>query len=121
VFAQGTIDDAAAINAQNKLTGRASVGEGQQGWYVQAAYDVMTLRAGSRWAISPFVRYEQIDTQDGVPAGFEEDPATDREVLTFGVGVKPITNVVLKADFQRHTNAAKSGISQLNMGIGYLF
>lgn len=121
LFAKGTIGDAALINAQNKLTARQSVGEGQQGWYVQAAYDVMTLRSGSRWSISPFVRYEQIDTQDGVPAGFDEDPATDRTVLTFGVGVKPITNVVLKADFQRHANEGKSGINQLNVGMGYLF
>ena len=121
LFAKGEIDQAALINSQNKLTGNKSVGEGQQGWYVQAAFDVMTLRSGSRWSVTPFVRYETIDTQDGVPATFEEDPSTDRDVLTFGVGVKPITNVVLKADFQRHTNEGSTGINQLNVGIGYLF
>ena len=121
LYAQGSIDDAGLINTQNKLTARQSVGEGQKGWYVQAAFDVMTLRSGARWAVTPFLRYEKIDTQDGVPAGFEEDPATDRDVFTAGVGVKPITNVVLKADFQKHSNAAGSGTNQLNVAVGYLF
>jgi hypothetical protein len=56
-----------------------------------------------------------------VPAGFSEDPASERDVLTVGLGVKPVTNVVFKADLQRHRNAARSGVNQFNLALGYLF
>lgn len=115
------VGDAARINARNGLEGKDSVGERQHGWYVEAAYDVMTLKPVGQWSVAPFVRYERLDTQDRVPAGFQRDPANDRTVLTAGVGVKPLSNVVLKADFQRFTNEAKTGVSQFNLGVGYLF
>ncbi len=119
--ASGSVGDAALISAANALTGARSVGTDQFGWYAQAAYDVATLRASSTWSVTPFVRFESLDTQDGVPAGFEDDPATARDVLTAGFGVKPISNVVLKADFQRHRNDGGSGVNQWNLAVGYLF
>ncbi len=119
--AHGNVGDAALINAANALTGARSVGTDQFGWYVQAAYDVATLRASSSWSVTPFVRYESLDTQDGVPVGFADDPATARDVLTAGLGVKPISNVVLKADFQRQRNDGGSGVNQWNLAVGYLF
>jgi len=119
--AKSTLDDAVLINRQNGFTGNKSVGDGHYGWYVQAAYDVMTLKPSRQWSVSPFVRYERLDTQDGVPTGFAEDPATDRTVLTAGIGVRPIANVVLKADFQRHRNEARTGVNQFNLAVGYLF
>jgi hypothetical protein len=81
----------------------------------------MTLWPAGAWAVSPFVRYERLDTQDRVPAGFERDAATDRRVVTAGVGVKPIANVVFKADYQWHRNEARTGVRQLNLAVGYLF
>jgi uncharacterized small protein (DUF1192 family) len=121
LYSAGSIDDAALVNQANALTGNKSVGEDQWGWYVQGAFDLMTLAESSRWSVSPFVRYEELDTQDGVPQGFEDDPATDRSVLTFGVGVKPLPNVVLKADYQQHRNQTRSGVDQWNLAVGYLF
>jgi tetrahydromethanopterin S-methyltransferase subunit G len=121
LYARGTLDDAALINRRNGLSGNKSVGEGQYGWYVQAAYDVLTLRPAGLWSLTPFVRYERLDTQDGVPAGYAEDPATRRSALTFGVGLKPLPNVVFKADWARQRNAARSGVSQFNLAVGYLF
>jgi len=117
----GSVGDAALINAANTLTGARSVGTDQFGWYVQAAYDVATLRPSTTWSVTPFVRYECLDTQDGVPAGFQDDPATARNSLTAGLGVKPISNVVLKADFQRYRNDGRSGVNQWNLAVGYLF
>ncbi|HET7290812.1 MAG TPA: hypothetical protein VFM88_00175 [Vicinamibacteria bacterium] len=121
LFAKGSVDDVAILNRANGLTGDKSVGENQYGWYVQGAFDVMTLAGGSRWSVAPFARYEELDTQDGVPAGFTDDPATERSVLTLGVGVKPLANVVFKADYQRHRNQASTGVSQWNLAVGYLF
>lgn len=121
LLARGTLGDAALVNRSNGFTGSESVGKAVSGWYAQAAYDVMSLSPRGRWAVTPFVRYEKIDTQDGVPAGFSEDPATDRNLLTLGVGVKPLPNVVLKADYQREHNAARTGTNQWNLALGYLF
>ncbi|HEX6737005.1 MAG TPA: hypothetical protein VF310_01910 [Vicinamibacteria bacterium] len=115
------VGDAALIDAANGLTAEESVGERQGGWYLEAAYDLMTLQPAGRWSVTPFLRYERFDTQRRVPAGFERDPANERAVLTAGVGVKPVPNVVLKADYQRLGNEARSGVNQLNLGFGYLF
>ena len=50
LLARSRVADAALVNAQNGLAGPESVGERQYGYYVQAAYDVMTLRpAASGW------------------------------------------------------------------------
>ena len=119
--ARTRLGDAALINARNGLAGAESVGERQYGWYVQAAYDVMTLAPRGQWSVTPFVRYEKLDTQQRVPPGFARDPANARSLLTAGVGVKPLPNVVLKADFQRGTNAARNGVNQFNLAVGYLF
>jgi uncharacterized small protein (DUF1192 family) len=119
--AKGTIADAGRINLLNKLTGNKSVGEGLYGWYVQAAYDLLSLRPAGSWSLTPFVRYERLDTQDGVPSGFQEDPAMDRSVFTVGLGLKPVSSVVLKADFQKQRNDARTGTNQLNLAVGYLF
>jgi hypothetical protein len=120
LYVRGSLDDVALINLKNGLTGSRSVGEAQYGFYVQAAYDVLARRAG-RWSLTPFVRYERLDTQDDVPAGFVADPANDRTAWTAGAGVKPLPNVVFKADYQWFRNAAQTGVGQLNLALGYLF
>ncbi len=121
LYSQGSIGDAALVNRANNLTGNKSVGEDQYGWYVQAAFDLMTLGSPSQCSITPFVRYEKLDAQDGVPAGFQDDPASERSVLTAGVGLKPIPNIVFKADFQQHKNEARTGVDQWNLAVGWLF
>jgi hypothetical protein len=119
--ARSTVSDVPLMNQVLQLTGNRSVGERQAGWYAEAAYDLMTLWPAGGWAVTPFVRYERLDTQDRVPSGFARDPATDRRVVTAGVGVKPIANVVFKADHQWHRNEARTGARQLNLAVGYLF
>lgn len=121
LYARGTLGDVTRINRANGLSGNKSVGEGQYGWYAQIAYDLLTLRPAGQWSLTPFARYERLDTQDGVPAGYSEDPALRRSALTFGVGVKPLPNVVFKADYTRQRNDARRGVSQFNLAVGYLF
>jgi hypothetical protein len=121
LYAHTSIGDAALINAANGLEGDESVGERQFGFYLQAAYDVMALRPAGRWSVTPFVRYERLDTQERVPAGYERDPANDQRIWTAGVGVKPIPNVALKADYQWFSNQARTGTDRLHLAIGYLF
>lgn len=119
--ARTRIADAARINEQNGLSGLDSIGELQHGWYVQAAYDVMALRPAGRWSVTPFVRYEKLDTQARVPDGFLSDPANDRDVLVAGVDVKPLPGVVIKTGFERETNRARTGRNAFHLAVGYLF
>jgi hypothetical protein len=68
-----------------------------------------------------YVRLEEYDTQDSVPAGFLEDPARDVESLTLGLAFKPIDQIILKADWQDYDNGAGTATDQLNIALGYIF
>jgi len=121
LYVKSRLGDAALIDAQNGLGSDESVGERQYGGYLEAAYDVMTLRPAGPWSVVPFVRYERLNPQDRVPAGFAKDPSLDRRIWTAGIGVKPRADVVLKADYQWSSDRAKTGTNQLNLAVGYLF
>jgi uncharacterized coiled-coil protein SlyX len=120
LWVDSRISDVAEINQANGLNGDQSVGSGQRGWYVQAGYDLLSVRGG-RASLLPFARYEKYDTQARVPAGFARNPENDVNVWTLGAVFKPIANIALKADWQRRRNAASTGVNQLNAGIGWLF
>lgn len=120
LYAGGTIDDVAEINAKNSLTGTSSIGEKLFGGYAQVAYDVLSLANSSQY-LAPFFRYERYDTQQKVPSGFSKNPANSRIELTYGLTYKPHPNTVIKADFQKMENQANTGVDQVNMAIGFLF
>lgn len=119
LYASTSIDDAAAINAQNGLTGDQSVGEEQYGWYGEVGYDVLAGRSSQ--SLIPFVRYERWNSQDEVPAGFAADPGNDKTLTTVGLSWKVIPNVVVKADWNGYENEARTGVDQFNVGLGFLF
>ena len=121
LWARSTLGDAALINRQNGLSGPSSVGTKQEGWYAEAAFDVLSLGAPRRQSLTPFARYERLDTQRAVPAGYETDPARDRSVFTGGLEIKPHPQVVFKVDYQVMTNEARTGANQWNVALGYLF
>ena len=119
-----SLDDVAQINANLDFTGDESVGDEQFGWYIVAAYNILTeVDTGSRYLrnISPFFRFETYDTQKSVPAGFSRNPANDRQEYTLGLNYLPIPNVVVKAEYQWLENDANSGDNQFNFGLGYVF
>ena len=118
--ARGSIGDAAAVNASNGLSGMNSVGKKFTGSYVEAGYDVLFLRGG-RASLVPFARWERFDTQDEVPAGFAADPENDVRLWTLGLQFRPIPQVVVKLDYQDVRNAARTGVDQWNLALGWLF
>ena len=69
----------------------------------------------------PYVRYERVDTQHRVPAGFVRDLTRDGTFRTLGIELKPIGNIALKTEYQWTTNAAGSGRNQFNLNLGYAF
>lgn len=120
LVALATVDDAALVNEVRGASGSASVGERLVGGYVQAGYDVLRGRSTEQQLV-PYVRYEQLSTQDEVPDGFVRDPATDRRIVSLGLSWKPLPNIAVKGDYQIHRNDADTGVDQVNVNIGYLF
>lgn len=120
LVAVATIDDAADVNLLNGLTGNASVGDRLVGWYLHGGYDVLR-GSGSSHQLIPYLRYEELNTQDGVPDGFTANPANDRNILSLGATWKPILNIAYKVDYQIHRSGARTGVDQLNVSLGYLF
>jgi hypothetical protein len=121
LYVRTTVADAAAINEANGFRGEESVGRRQWGWYVQGGFDVLTLKAGARASLTPFARYERYDTQAEVPSGYARNPENDVKVLTVGAVFKPIEPIAVKIDWQLRKNAARTGVNQWNVGLGYLF
>lgn len=122
LWAQATLDDVAELNALQGLTGNRSIGEELGGWYVEAGYDVSSLlpRFGES-ALTPYLRYEQLDTQRSVPLGFTRNPASEQTIFTIGLQFRPVPQTVIKADYQNSDNEAGTGLDQWNIGVGYIF
>jgi len=113
LVARGSVGDAAQINEQNGFTGNESIGKSFGGWYTEAGYDL--LKNGSM-SLTPYMRYESLDTQRSVPLGFERNPENNRRIWTFGMAFKPISQTVVKVDWEK---ARRN--NQWNIALGYIF
>ena len=78
-------------------------------------------RVNAENSLFPFARYERLDTQSRVPAGYARNPENDATIWTVGVAFKPIEQLVFKADWQRRENRASTGVNQWNAALGYVF
>ena len=107
--ARGHIGDAAAISARTGQT----IGSALGGWYAEGGYELGLF--------TPYVRYERLDTQRRVASGFARDPENDRRIMTLGVSFKPISQTVIKTDWERIRTRAGSSDNQFNIGLGYIF
>lgn len=117
---QAELDDVAELNAALDLEGDESVGEKLKGYYLQLGYDLLAGRAGGR-ALIPYARWESLNTQTRVPAGFAVNPDTDIEILTLGAAYKPIEQLILKVDYQDVDNRAGTGADRFNVLLGFVF
>ncbi|WDT77161.1 MAG: hypothetical protein MPW16_08065 [Candidatus Manganitrophus sp.] len=116
LYAQSSIDGAEDISA---VVGE-TVGEEQEGWYAEVAYHLSSLTQ-SEWDWVPFVRFEQFDTQSAVPSGFTENPATDRQVITFGLAFYPHPDVALKVDREMWEDEADGDGNRTNAALAFIF
>lgn len=121
LVARGTIGDSARINEANGFQGAESVGKSFGGWYVEGAWDIAPVIGRVSQSIAPYARYERLDTQRSVPSGFSRNPANDQKIFTLGVAWKPISQTVIKADWQSVKNRARTGSDQFNLALGYIF
>ncbi|MEW6684034.1 MAG: hypothetical protein AB1451_14135 [Nitrospirota bacterium] len=118
VYTMIQVDGADQISAFTTET----IGEEMTGWYLEAAYDVLRLVASdTNQAVVVFVRYEDFNTQESVPAGFTADPANDRQVMTAGLAYYPIPDVAVKGDVESWEDGADNDGSRFNLGVAYQF
>ena len=120
LFAEASIDEAAAVSLALRRPLNAPIAETLRGGYLQAGYNVLS-QVNTPAALMPYVRYERVNTQHRVPAGFTRDLAQDATFSTLGVELKPIPNVVLKTEYQWIRNEANTGRNQFNINLGYAF
>jgi len=127
LYARGELNDAGPVSlVVDPLLGvdpgrGTAIGSRVVGWYGEIAWNVLSRSRAGRGELSPFVRYEALDTQERVPEPFTRDPENDRSVRTYGLHYRPIPNIAIKLDYQDYRNRAGSGVDQVNLAIGYLF
>ncbi|MDX1495694.1 MAG: hypothetical protein R3253_16615, partial [Longimicrobiales bacterium] len=120
LVAGAKVDDVEELNQLNGLTGAEGIGTDMLGWYVQAGYDVLR-NSDLEDQLLPYVRYEKVNTQREVAAGFTADPANDVTITSLGAAWKPVPQVILKADYQIWSNEAETATDQWNVSLGWLF
>ena len=122
LYAQASLDDTAELNLVLGLTGANGVAETMRGGYLQFGYDVLSqVPAAGGVGLTPYIRYEMVDTQAAVAAGFARNPSKDNTYTTFGVELKPISNIAVKVDYMWVANDAGGGTDQFNVNVGYAF
>jgi len=120
LFAQGHIGDAEVLSAA--LGANGPISSRIVGGYAEASYDILPLLfAGTDMSLSPFVRFERLDTQADVPSGFTPDRSRDIRVINAGLSYKPIPNVVIKLDYRNLEPKSGTIADEFNIGFGFIF
>jgi hypothetical protein len=96
------------------------------GGYVELGYNVLhELKLKSGMQLTPFARYEHVDTQFDVPADLSRALGNQKDVVTAGLTFHPIAEVVVKFDYQHFwtdaTLASAASYDSYNTGIGFMF
>lgn len=118
---RATVADVARLNEVLELDPGVTVGETLSGGYAELGFDLLSLGGGSRAALIPFVRLEQVNTQAEVPDGFVADRRLDREIATVGLHFAPIPQVAFKLDHQVVDPAKGDEERRTHLGMGYIF
>lgn len=120
LLAFGSLSQAGVVS---EILGKAPdqyIGSRSWGGYVEAGFDVLTL-VGSSMSLSPFLRYEALNTQSAVEGLGVLNPAFDRWVITTGADFKPIPQVVVKANWTTIANKASQTLNQWDLGLGFVY
>ncbi len=110
-------------NKYNSFNGQKNdIGSQMQGWYLELAYDLLQNKYYGKQKLTPFVRYEDYNTQHKLASNVESDIYHFSEI-TAGLGYSPTHGVVVKADYQWKYNHSNSNLNEnwINCGIGFAF
>ena len=120
LYARATVGEAARLNRALELGGDGGVAEMLGGGYLQAGYNLLSQTV-SEAALTPYLRYEIVDTQARMPSGYERKGSTNSRYVTAGLDFKPVPGIVLKADQAWVTNDAGTGVGQFSVNVGFAF
>jgi len=120
LYARSEIKDAVVLNRILELEGNDSIGEILQGGYLQLGYNVLSQHT-DKLRLTPYYRFERLNTQSRVPEGYERNPAHDIRIHTAGLEFRPIVNIVIKGEHQWNRDQAGTGVNQFNINLGYNF
>jgi len=114
-FVNGTADQRA-----NAMIG--PVAKQLRGAYVEAGYNLLRLAApSSDQDLTLFFRYDYANTQASVAAGFTANPELIRTTQTVGLVYRPIPEIGLKSDVQRHEFGAGASYNEYAAAITWMF
>ncbi|HJW07984.1 MAG TPA: hypothetical protein VJ483_00015 [Holophagaceae bacterium] len=120
LYARSTNSKAGIEASYTPADAQYAVGTRQWGGYLEAGYDVFRGSFGKQ-SLTPYARWERLNTQAEVAAGIAPTGEFDQSIVTAGAAWKPIPNVAVKVDFSRIENRAKTGRDQFNLALGYYF
>ncbi len=120
LYARATLDQVAELNQARGLTGTESIGDVLAGGYLQLGYDLLK-RPDAGMGLTPYYRFEKLNTQASVPAGYAKNPTSAQTLHVLGLEYRPIYNVVVKSDYQWNLNRSRTGLDHLNIALGYAF
>jgi len=119
------IGDTAALNqalAANDPTILLPVAKRSQGGYLEAGYDVLRLLAPTTdQSVTLFGRYDYVNTQASVAAGYTANQAFIRHTLTLGLVYRPIPHIAVKGDYIRREFGAGDGYNELAAALAWMF
>jgi hypothetical protein len=123
LWSEAYVTDTGEFNALTQSTGDpANLAETLRGGYVEAGYDIMPLlMPETRMSLSPFFRYEYLDTQAEMADGWNPIRSLRRDIVTAGLNYKPISQVVVKLDYQHTKPREQDSIDVIQFGLGYVF
>lgn len=102
------------------LEGSAPVPSRMAGGYVEVAFNVLFF-SESAVELLPFARLERYDTQAAVPEGWEPNPLRTVDEGTFGLTLRPVRPVAIKADVQLRDRRYGDDELQFNAGLGLVY
>ena len=114
-FVHGNLTDTDAYN----LATNSDLGSALQGYYVEAAYNLLSLN--KKQQLISFLRYEDYNTHTSTTGNLAKNNQYDMQEWTLGFSYKIANGAVVKADYQFKKNAADLDMKQLNLGIGVWF
>jgi hypothetical protein len=125
------IGDTEALNQQFVTNGTADqmanamigpVAKQLRGAYVEAGYNLLRLAApSSDQDLTLFFRYDYANTQASVAPGFTANPELIRTTQTVGLVYRPIPEIGLKSDYQRHEFGAGASYNEYAAAITWMF
>ena len=125
LFTQAFVDNPDSLNgALTDMPDSGFLAESLLGWYVEAGYNVLPwIFPNSKMSLEPFFRYERLNTQHRMQAGYLALPENDRNIWMVGIGFEPIDSVVIKLDYRNFSQVSNDQTlnEQVELGVGFVF